>query len=57
MTIISKEVLDEYFKKEFLPYVTSFYDLSVKSTTGIDDFLRLILHSIQALQMNQAKVY
>lgn len=48
--------MDEYFKKEFLPYVISFYDVTVRADTGIEDVLQLMLQSIQMLEMDKSEV-
>ena len=54
-TVVSKEMADEYFK-EFLPYVVSFYDVSVKASTSIQDVLRLTIQSIHLLETGKAEV-
>ena len=55
--IVSKDEVDNYFKTDFLPYVTSFYDLTTKTTTSIADVLQLVLQSIQMLNMDETKVF
>ena len=47
---------DEFFKVDFLPYVISFYDVTVKVDTTTDDLLRLMVQAIQILQMDKSKV-
>jgi hypothetical protein len=54
--IVSKEMLDDYFKTKFLPYVTSFYDASVRANTSIEDLLHLIVESLQILEMDNTEV-
>jgi hypothetical protein len=49
-------MLDEFFKVDFLPYVISFYDVTVKVDTTTDDLLRLMVQAIQILQMDKSKV-
>ena len=54
--VISKNDVDSFFQSDFIPYITSFYNLSVKATIGIEDVLRLILQAIQKLSTDEAKV-
>jgi hypothetical protein len=49
-------MLDEYFKVDFLPYVISFHDVTVKVDTTTDDLLRLMVQAIQILQIDKSKI-
>ena len=55
--IVSKDEVDNYFKTDFLPYVTSFYHLTTKTNTSIADVLQLVHQSIQMLNTDETKVF
>ena len=54
-SVLCNEALDTFFKTRFLPYVISFYDLTVKVDTSIEGVLKLTLEAIEILEMERSK--
>ena len=54
--LISKEKVDNYLIRKFVPYVTSFYEVSAKVITNVEEVLSLMLQSIKILGMHKSEV-
>jgi hypothetical protein len=54
--LVTTASLDEYLQGEFIPYVTSFYDATVKSHTSMEDVFRLLLQAVVKQQLEKAEV-
>lgn len=39
-----------------MPYVKSFYDVSIKAITALEEFFRLVLQAIQQMQLGKCEV-
>ena len=53
--LISKEKVDNYLIHKFVPYVTSFYEVSAKVITNVE-VLSLMLQTIKILGMHKSEV-
>jgi hypothetical protein len=54
--VISRKSFDHYLISEFMPYVKSFYDVSIKAITALEEFFRLVLQAIQQMQLGKCEV-
>lgn len=54
--IISRASFDKYLTNDFLPYVKSFYDVSVKAYTALDEIFLLLLQAIATLKLKKNEV-
>ena len=49
-------MVDEFLQMNFLPYVRSLYDVTVKVHTSIDEVVKLLLQAIRAKNYDEDKV-
>jgi hypothetical protein len=54
--LLDKETLDQYLTDEFMPYVTSFYDVTVQAHTSLDEIFQLLVKSITKAQLDKREV-
>lgn len=54
--LIDKSSLDNYLTKEFIPYVTSFYDVTEKAHTSMDEIFQLFIEAIKKGQLGKDEV-
>ena len=54
--VIDCGMVDEFLQMNFLPYVRSLYDVTVKVHTSIDEVVKLLLQAIQAKNYDEDKV-
>ncbi|CAB3991482.1 Hypothetical predicted protein [Paramuricea clavata] len=54
--VISRASFDKYLTNDFLPYVKSFYDVSVKAYTALDEIFLLLLQAIATLKLKKNEV-
>jgi hypothetical protein len=54
--LLNKETLDEYLTDEFVPYVTSFYDVTVQAHTSLDEIFQLLVQAITKKQLDKREV-
>jgi uncharacterized NAD(P)/FAD-binding protein YdhS len=55
--VIDKVTLDDYLIKDFIPYVTSFYDTSVKAHTSLDEIFQIFIQAINKSNLDRNQVY
>ena len=54
--VVNCGMVDEFFEKNFLAYVRSLYDVTVKVHTSIDEVIRLLVQAIQNENYDKTKV-
>jgi hypothetical protein len=54
--VIDCGTVDEFLQTNFLPYVRSLYDVTVKVHTSIDEVVKLLLQAIQTKNYDEDKV-
>ena len=54
--VVSCGMVDEFFEKNFLAYVRSLYDVTVKVHTSVDEVIRLLVQAIQNGSYDKTKV-
>ena len=54
--VVNCGMVDEFFEKNFLAYVRSLYDVTVKVHTSVDEVIRLLVQAIQNENYDKTKV-